>query len=289
MQSTVSPVVSTEVEAAPDPLAFVFGGVAFVVHPEPDLCWEMGDEHRSCRAPFGVGPVAAHVDCVVSSAPELGRGGRAIRCDWRGDEASVETGGVRVELRRLAAGRYAATAMVRPDASGCSSLITALAGVVQAREGGVVLHASGVEIDGGVVLFIGPSGAGKTTAAHHCPDARWFARDRAVVFPGPGGWYAGVMCGGDPIALEPSAHRVLPLLGILRVRRGRTDATIDPCDDLRGLVNLRESLQSPAQDAESERRAMDRLLRLHGEARVGELRSVLGGDLIPLIRDWIEA
>ena len=182
--------------------------------------------------------------------------------------------------------------MRQPTRSGkteyLKSLITALAGVVQTREGGVVLHASGIEVEGGAVLFIGPSGAGKTTAAHHCPNARWFARDRAVVFPGPGGWYAAVMCGGDPIALEPSAHRVLPLHGILRVRRGQDGASIRDCDGLSGFVALRESLQAPPQDAEGEHAAMDRLVRLHAEARVGELHSVLGGDLTPLLRHWIE-
>ncbi|HJL19549.1 MAG TPA: hypothetical protein RMH99_28055 [Sandaracinaceae bacterium LLY-WYZ-13_1] len=271
-----------------DPLEFVFGGVAFRMHPGPGVRWELSDEHRRCRAPFEAGPVAARVDCVLSPGPELTTREREIRSEGDGDRTSIATGGVRASLRRSGFGHYAATARVSPDSRGCTSVVTALAGTIQQAGDGLVLHASGVEIDGGVALFVGPSGAGKTTVANHCPSTRAFARDRAAVYRRPDGWYAAVMAGGDPIELPPSPHQILPLRGVLRVRRGDVRAQIRALDPLAALVNLRESLQSSAGDPDLERRALERIARLHAEVPVGELRSVLGGDLTPLIRDWIE-
>jgi hypothetical protein len=273
--------------ALDDPLDFVFAGVELHIHPHPDLRWTLNDEHRLFRAPMGAGPVAARVDCVVAPAPELERTGREIRCRWNGDAATIDTNGVKAEIRRLGEKRYAATALVRPG-DGCSSLLTAVAGSVGPREGALVFHASGVEVDGRAVLFIGPSGAGKTTAANHCDGARWLARDRAIVYPTRSGWFAAGMCGGDPIHLAPSPHRLLELAGILRVRRGRQQASLRSLDTREALFVLRESLQAAPLGREGELSAFDALLRLHAETSVGELRSVLGGDLTPVLVGWMD-
>jgi hypothetical protein len=54
-----------------------------------------------------------------------------------------------------------------------------------ARAGGLVVHACGVATDGRAVLFIGRSGAGKTTTARlfrrHCPEAVVLSDDRIVL------------------------------------------------------------------------------------------------------------
>jgi hypothetical protein len=275
-------------EALDDPHDFSFAGVEFHIHPHRGLRWTMGDEHRLFRAPVGAGPVAARVDCVVAPAPELGMAPRDINCRWSDDAATVDTNGVRAEVRRLGERRYAATALVNPNWHGCASLTTAVAGTIVLREGGLVLHASGIELGEKAVLFVGPSGAGKTTAANHCEGARWFARDRAVVYPTSGGWVAAGMCGGDPIHLPASEHRLLELAGILRVQRGKDEARVRSLDAREAFFYLRESLQAAQMDREDELRLFDLLLRLHRESRVGELRSVLGGDLTPVLRGWMD-
>lgn len=284
--SQPEPVVET------DPLSFVFGAVAFEICPAPGLRWAHGPDHRLLRAPVTTpGPLMARVDCSVAAAPELAlHRRRAIAWSWHGDVARLDTGGVRAEVRRLAPGRYVASALVSPDASGCSSLCTALVGAIAHAEGGIVLHASGIDVDGVGVLFVGPSGAGKTTSANHCAGATWFARDRAVVFPSTRGWHVAAMAGGDVIDLPKSPGATFPLGGILRVRRGAGGRPEVREDGLAAqLVTLRESLQTVPHDPIGEDGALDRLLALSSEARVASVHTVLRQPLLPELTRWLHA
>lgn len=260
-----------------DPTCFVFGGVAFEICPAPGVTWSVGAEHRLFTGSYATSPVAGQVHCVVSPAPELSEGfTREITWEWSGEVARVETGRVRAELRRLSPGRYAATAFVVPSDAGCSALVTALTAAVVSREGGFVLHAAGVEIYGRAVLFIGPSGAGKTTAANHCHGARWFARDRAVVYPTPLGWYAAGVAGGDEIELARSPRQVFPLGAVLRIRRGAVPLAIRQSGVLEAVRDLRESLMGTALDRDREEARLKTLTELSAGTYVGELVSSLG-------------
>lgn len=276
-----------EEEAAPeiDPTCFVFGGVAWEICPSPGVAWSVGAEHRLFTGAWASSPVAGQVHCVVSSAPELSEHvTREITWEWSGDVARVETGRVRAELRRLSPGKYAATAFVVPNEAGCSALVTALTAAVVHREGGFVLHAAGVEIDGRAVLFIGPSGAGKTTAANHCEGARWFARDRAVLYRTPLGWYAAGMAGGDPIALPRTSAPLLPLGAVYRVQRGSAIAVREVLP-ARALRHLRESIQASRGDTFEEERLVERAMAFIDAVGVRELVTVLGAELTPLLRE----
>ncbi len=51
------------------------------------------------------------------------------------------------------------------------------------RQGGFLLHASGVVKNGRAVLFFGPSGAGKSTTASHAPDTERLGDDLVLVEP----------------------------------------------------------------------------------------------------------
>ncbi len=269
-----------EVEPELDPTCFVFGGVAFEICPAPGVRWSIGAEHRLFAGGYATSPVAGHVHCVVSPAPELAEGfTREITWEWDGDIARVSTGRVRAELRRLSDGKYAATAFVVPSEAGCSALVTALTAAVVNREGGFVLHAAGVEIDGRAVLFIGPSGAGKTTAANHCHGARWFARDRAVVYPTPLGWYAAGMAGGDDIELPRSVRTLMPLGAVLRVRRGSDEPLLRESGVLEALRDLRESVMGAAVGRDVEGATLTALVELGRGARVGRLSYPLGSML----------
>lgn len=271
----------------PDPTSFVFGGVAFEMCPAPGLVWAVGEDHRLFSGAYSTSPVAAEVRCVVAPAPELPSDfeDREVRWQWSGDVARVETCRVRAELRYLGPSRYAATALVLPNEPGCSALVTALSAAVIEREGGFVLHAAGVEIDGHAVLFVGPSGAGKTTASNHCGGARWIARDRAAVYPTRLGWYAAGMAGGDDIDLPKAPAPVAPLGGILRIRRGE-GRLVDP-GLAANLRNLRESVTAAASTADDEAARLSRLVELAATARVGELSFELGRPLSGALTAWL--
>lgn len=270
-----------------DPTRFVFGGAAFEMCPDPAVAWSVGAEHRQFMGVYSASPVAAEVRCVVSAAAELSADprGREIHYEWANDLARVVTSRVRAELRHLGPGRYAATAVVAPSEAGCASLTTALAGAVIEREGGFVLHASSVVIDGRALLFVGPSGAGKTTAANHCQGAQWLARDRAVVYPTPLGWYAAGMAGGDDIALPRAAVSLAPLGAILRVRRG--SSRLEETALVTRLRDLRESVVSSPGSASEERARLEALVGLAGGTRVGELALELGLPLREALARWV--
>lgn len=277
-----------------DPTCFVFGGVAFEICPAPGVSWSVGEEHRLFGAAYSTSPVAGRVHCVVSPAPELeparradappvGVGFRAVRWAWQGDVAHVSTARARAELRRLGPGCYAASALVVPSDAGCSALVTALTGAVVSREGGLVLHAAGVELDGRASLFIGPSGAGKTTAANHCPGARWMARDRAAVYPTRLGWYAAGMAGGDPIELPRASARVLPLASVSRIRRATERASLRTASAAEAVRYLRESLQTSEGSPEEESAHLDRVVALHAALPLTVLETRLGERLTSLL------
>ncbi|MCC6876500.1 MAG: hypothetical protein IT378_19510 [Sandaracinaceae bacterium] len=277
-------------EPSPTPLAepgpttrLCFAGVAFDVTPAPSAGWALDDEHRNASATFDASPVVGLVRCAVAAA-DVPCGEREVRWAWDGDLASVSTSRVRGEVRRLRPGHYAASMLVAPGAAGSSSALTALAALIVQREGGLVLHAAGVELEGRAVLFIGPSGAGKTTASHLCPGARWLCRDRAAVYPTSRGWWVAPMCGGDAIDLPRSSAASLPVGAILRVRRDGTTA-ISRTERWAALRDLRESIQSG--DAGGGQLELDAALRLIDEAPLGRASTVLGEPLTPALRAWL--
>lgn len=270
-----------------EPLRFVFGGVAFDVAPAPGLSFARLPMHEEYCAPFSASPVALSVLVAVAAAPGAGdASGRDVRAAWEGDTAQVVTRGAQAEVRELVPRHFAASARVSPDASGCSSLLTALAGALVDRVGGVVLHATGVELDGGVVLFVGPSGAGKTTAANHAAGALAFARDRAAIYASSGGWYAAPMSGGDEIELPASPRRVAPLRAILRVHKDRAPR-LERATPTQALSILRESAQMTDRSVAGELALLDRLVATSREVPVGIARTVLGRPLLDDVRGWL--
>ncbi len=266
---------------------FVLGAVAFEICPSPGLDFELSAEHALFRGAYSTSPIAGHVHCVVSPSPELEESvERKVSCRWEGELAHVSTGRARAELRQLGPGRYAASAFVVPDESGCSALVTALTAAIVEREGGLVLHAAGVELDGRAALFIGPSGAGKTTTANHCRELRWMARDRAVVYRTPLGWYAAGMPGGDPIDLPRSHGRVFPLGGICRIVKNTVGPRVLRLEGARAVFKLRECVQSSAGIDEAD--ALERVEAFAREARICELETMIGVDPTAALRAGLE-
>ena len=88
--------------------------------------------------------------------------------------------------------------------------------------GGMMLHASAVELDGRAYLFSGPSGMGKSTHTRlwqqEFPSARVFNDDKPALRLLDGVWYAygTPWCGKDGININMK----VPLAGICFLRRG---------------------------------------------------------------------
>ena len=273
--------------APPSTGLYAYGGVGFEILVERGGAWPLNDEHLRYTAPASTAGVCAHVRVAASMDATLSADGpqREIAVRWQGESAEVRTREVRAKLLRVRPGCYAASASVSPQ-NGGSSLTTALVGAVVQDVGGVILHASGVIVDGLGVLFVGPSGAGKTTACNHTRGVHAFARDRAAVYGlADGQWLAWGMAGGDPVDLPAAPPGPVPLAAILRVNHGSGTPAIDDVSGARAVSILRESLQS-LRDGD-ELRTLAVLENVRASVRVGVASTVLGHDLAPTLRAWL--
>jgi hypothetical protein len=279
--------LATDLQPSADATTFSFGGIEFTIYAADGTSWELTDEHREfcfpCRR-----PALAHVAVSLTEVEEVGspiRHDREVKWSWHQGAARGHTKHVLAEVRRLAANRYAASALVTPGPAGAASLLTLLSTAITWDRGGITLHSTGVELDGEAVLFVGPSGAGKTTSANHCPDGRWMARDRATIFPLRGEWYGSGSPGGGPdvIRLPRCGEVARPLHSVLRVQQRRSGPSrVRWAQGVEALRILRESAMTPRGITESA--VLDRLSELTGLLRVGVIEVALGDDLGAALR-----
>jgi hypothetical protein len=141
------------------------------------------------------------------------------------------------------------TAVVRRDPGSATGLATTLRMAVSARlplEGGVLVHAAGLEHDGGGLVFFGPSGIGKSTLVERSP---WPALSDELVAILP------------PREAEP--RRVAGVAFTGASSRGGTPTTAEP-----RLTCLIELAQAPR-------------FRLERLAPAAALRRLLGSVVVP--------
>ncbi len=264
------------------PRRFGFGGVAFELSLAPGLRWRLTDELRAFSGADDEGPHAGVVRACVRAAPRA-RGpvtDRTIGWRWTGDDCEVSASALSARLRHVQAKRYAATALVPMDAWGTHSLLNGLSAAVVDRAGGLLVHAATVTLDGQALLFIGHTGAGKTTAANLCAGARWLGHDRAVLYPHRGAWFVSGLPGGEACALPRDARRVRPLGGIFAIAHG-SRPELEDLSVARAAAVLRQSVQAPAGAAEVE--LLGRVAALAASGRVRRLHTALGAPLTELL------
>lgn len=259
----------------------LFGAVRFELMADfPDV--ELLGEH-ALFVESGDGIVVADVSAALHGVAHVaGRMPPEVERTWDGDRAIISVGALRTELAELGRGRFAARADVSPDEVGVSTFISTTTSAVVERLGGVIVHSAAVVFGDRAVLFIGPSGAGKTTAAHHCEGTTWLARDRSAVVPFGDGYITFGMPGGDDIDLPRAARAVHRLAGIGRIRRDRPENTVEPLDPIEALATLRESTFAGGDEAMEEQR-LDSLVALMARVPVVNLHTKLGASLTSLL------
>lgn len=281
----------SEADLRPLPDEFVFSGVDVRVQCTrgvSPLCLP-----RSLAFPRPAeaeGPIAGHIDLRLHQASDLSpiRSGHALRIVRTGGAWAASTSLFVARLVAHGGGRYGAEAWVPRGSLGAAEydLLQSLAAVVIWTEGGAVMHAAGVELDGEARLFVGPSGAGKTTACEHT-DGRAFAIDRvALVRDADRGWYAWSIPVGplDGLTRPASGRLAAPIRSILRVRQGR-QLGVRHLTGSDALIVVASALYWPfsAGDA-SARAAMDVGFEVARRCAVGEIRTVLGRSNMGMLR-----
>lgn len=264
---------------------FVYGGVEFEVLGGPPA-------EGPTRDPSG--PVLASVICSMATNDPatparrtVDMADRRVEATWNGVHGRVEGRGLRACVRGLGSGRFVATATWGPNAGSRYPLPLTLAPALVERSEGLILHAAAAEVAGGAIAFVGPSGAGKTTALE-LSSRPAFALDKLVVARpmGTSRWWAWPLHGGScPVGVPRSLASALPLTAIVRVERSLERRTT--CRSVSGLETnflLRESTVALTETTEAEQVRLDTIGCLAKDVPIRRLGTVLGESPLPLLQ-----
>ena len=141
-----------------------------------------------------------------------------------------------------------------------------------ARSGGVLLHASAVVFEGGAYLFVGHSGAGKSTTAMHALTigAEVLSDDRTIVTMEPDG---SVRAWGTPWhgSLRRATNLDAPVRGLFVIVQAAEDSVL-PISAARALGETFVRLVHPSPDMGEVAQTFDTLQRIVTSVPVAELR-----------------
>jgi hypothetical protein len=271
----------------------MFAGLHFRLHgPEALLARLVGAPHTVPLRGDLPSPLA-RADCeleAIPRAPLQRHGGQPIVWSWQADRGQVRTHNVQASLERVRARQFRMRAGLPGDPVALTTLLSAVTPALLHAVGGAVLHAASVELGGAAIAFVGPAGAGKSTACRHTAGSLCFSLDRLAVAPSEQGWVACALPGGKgwEQAGERSAHSVLPLRAVLRVVQSELGPRILSCSGHRRLALLRQAAFHGARAPTAELELLGALAALGQSLPTGSLEFALGDALTPVIEDFIQ-
>ncbi|XXF76757.1 potassium transporter TrkH [Myxococcaceae bacterium GXIMD 01537] len=190
----------------------------------------------------------------------------------QGPRFLVEEGGVRVEP------------VTRPlDVELALRVLLQLATL---RQGGVLLHAAGVVLDGRGVVALGPSGAGKSTFTRLClREAGGEVLSDEVVALYPGGEVA-----GSPFCSDldvPSTRARAPLAALLLLRQG-PEERLEEVPPAEAVAALLGQVFRPLPGEAAPGEVLGRLARLVEGTRVRRFTFRKDEAAAAFVRDWLD-
>jgi hypothetical protein len=233
-------------------------------------------------------PVVERIECTLRVGDiDSISGDCSIVAESRAGSVSIRTSGTETVLRKASSG-FRANARVARGVAPASHLLPSLAAWVLRESGGLCLHAAGVILDGRAVLFVGPSGAGKTTAALQCGGANCFTWDRASVGYTPKGLWAFALPGGSGKSQRAGlgTQRALPLAAILTVMKG-SEVRVCELTAAEKLAVVRENITTTPGGVEHELATLDAAQRLCRSIPIARVETVLDRDVAAPIRQWL--
>ena len=270
---------------------FAFGGVMFEIETTGSSPWALPPASRDCALASSE-VTCAQLSCRVRhepALPALDPGDKGLSV-WQptAHGLSVRTAQCALEIAPAGPGRFTGSAaLATPGAA--AELLTLAACAVLESSGGLCLHATAVELGGKAILLLGPSGAGKTTAAQLLPGARCLAFDRVAVVPHRSGDQVWALPGGSPPRLERSAARVLPLAGFLRIAQAYEKPAVRALSAGEAALYLREAVEVGVGAGFLETRRLDAVSRLALAATGGKAEVVLGKSWVGELQSFLAA
>lgn len=159
---------------------------------------------------------------------------------------------------------------LHPSPYSLDSVLRILHTVLLADQGGMLMHASSVVLDGRAYLFTGVSGAGKTTISRLAPENAHLLTDEMSFIRLEDGEYFAY---GTPFAGElatPGANMRAPLAGIFLLAQG-PDNRIDPLDASAGVRAVMANILYFAKDDALTARVFDNAIALAARVPVQRL------------------
>lgn len=211
-----------------------------------------------------------------SALPEIRLAGPRLALQGQGlrGAADLETGGV-----DLALGGAQAAALLDYAAR----VLTAL---LLERAGGLLVHAAGLARAGRGLIFLGPSGAGKTTTARNAAGAQVLNDDLVALLPDAAGiWRLHGTPFSNPSQVPPSPGQA-PLSGILRLQQAALPQ-IRPLSHGRAVAELAGAVPVLVADAARLPGLLARLSRLAAAVPCAILRLGPRPDYWPVVEAWL--
>jgi hypothetical protein len=240
----------------------------------------------------------------TSRAPELAAVTCSVRVDRSlaplrsGDQTSVSwertLDGLRVRARQvvldvamLGARRFVVAARIA-NASQLTLMLNTLVASVAELAGGLCLHATAVAHALGAVLLLGPSGAGKTTAAGLLgAGVTCLSNDRVTLVADPveaGKFWVWSLPSGQAPELERCPEVALPLVALLRVVQAAAPK-VAPIREVEALMQIRQAVEVGAGSDFFEPQRLQAVAALAAAAKSGVAHVALA----PIWRQHLES
>jgi hypothetical protein len=233
------------------------GGVALELLPEPGFVWNLPAETaQHSRAASDVRnlrehPTLAAVTCSLRVDPSLTQtasDSASVRWEQTADGICVRARQVVLDVVALAPRRYVVAARIGHSTMLTLMLNTLVTSIAELA-GGLCLHATAVAHASGAVLLLGPSGAGKTTAAELLgAGVSCLSNDRVTLVADPlepGKFWVWSLPIGKAPTLPRCAEVSLPLAAIVRVVQAQTChiAAIREMREVEAMLQIRQAVE----------------------------------------------
>jgi hypothetical protein len=233
---------------------FSLGGVALEILPEPGFAWTLPaetEQHTRSTTTTGA-PKLGAVTCSVRVDKSLTQMQAASAVAWEktSDGICVRARQVVLDIAALGPRRYVVSARIASP-SLLTLMLNTLVTSVAELAGGLCLHATAVAVAEGAVLLLGPSGAGKTTAAELLGgDVACLSNDRVTLVPDPiaaGKYWVWSLPVGKAPELERCREVSLPLVALLRVQQAsERESSVAPVREVQALMQIRQAIDVSA-------------------------------------------
>lgn len=271
---------------------FSLGGVALELLPEPGFAWSLPTETAQHTSAPNDLPKLAAVTCSLRVDPSLtatAADDPSVRWEQTSDGICVRARQVVLDVVALGPRRYVVAARIG-HASLLTLMLNTLVTSVAELAGGLCLHATAVAHRAGALLLLGPSGAGKTTAAELLgEDVTCLSNDRVTLVPDPtkpGKFWVWSLPIGKAPALTRCTEVSLPLAALVRVVQAQ-ESKVTPLREVEAMLQIRQAVEVSQGSEQFEPRRLVAVEALAAAAKSGVAQIALTPSWRPQLESFL--